>query len=89
MPKVVTEQMRREKALRAYIAKGQVLTGLQFDKDLAERIGESPSTFSRYRKTFFANLGFWTFCRLARELEFTGREVCEIIGIPYEGGEMK
>ena len=87
MPKVVTEQARREKSLLGAVARGRAVAGLVTDKDMAEAIGVNPATFSRYRRNYFACMSFETFCRMARRLNMSAREVCAAVGIPYKEAE--
>lgn len=78
-----TEQQRREKALRRAIARARVDLDLPLDNDLCAYLNIPSSTFSRIKREPYRGFGFERAGHLARSLHFTGREVCEIIGVPY------
>lgn len=87
MPKLrLTEQQRREKALQRAIARARVDLDLPLDGDLCVYLKIPTSTFSRVKREPYRGFGFEKAAHLARELEFTDRELCEICGVPYHGG---
>ena len=87
MPKLrLTEQQRREKALQRAIARARVDLDLPLDGDLCVHLNIPTSTFARAKREPYKGFGFAKAAHLARELEFTDRELCEICGVPYHGG---
>lgn len=80
----LTPQQRREKALLGAIGKHTAEMGLRRDCDIAARIGMSRQSWSKYRNKNFQMPGLLVFGLIARRLGFTGREVCEIVGVPYD-----
>lgn len=87
MPKLrLTEQQRREKALQRAIARARVDLDLLLDGDLCVYLHIPTSTYSRVKREPYRGFGFEKAGHLARELEFTDRELCEICGVPYHGG---
>lgn len=88
MPKLRRSlQQQREDNLMLAIERAKLEMGMQFDKDVAELIGMSPNTYSRYARKNFWLPGLDLFAKMARKLKFTGEEVCSIIGVPYEKEE--
>ena len=81
-----TEQQKREKALMAAMARGKVLKSLPRDIDVANRLNIPHCTFERHKKDAFQRLDLYKFGLMARTLGFTGREVCDIVGVPYDQG---
>ncbi len=79
----LTDQQRREKALEVAIAKAKVVLDLPYDQDVALEMGLSKTTFAARKKSPYRGYGFDRASQLARALHFTGREVCEIMGVPY------
>lgn len=85
MPKLrETEQQKREKALLVAVARSSTELGLYSDKEIAEFLGISPQSYYQYKKKRFQTPGFQLFCKMARTLHMTGREVCAAVGVPYE-----
>lgn len=85
MPRLrMTEQQQREKALQRAIARARVDMDLPLDQDVADTLGLKRATFSDRKKDLYKGFGFDRASQIARQLRFTGRELCEIIGIPYE-----
>lgn len=85
MPKLrLTEQQRREKALQRAIARARVDLDLPQDSDLCDYLNIPRSTYTRYKREPYHGFGFDQAAHLARALGFTGRELCEICGIPYK-----
>lgn len=80
----LTDQQRRERALKVAIARAAAEEGLELDKDIAKVIGMTDKTYSYYKKKKFQNANLEQFGRLVRNLGLTGREVCAAVGIPYE-----
>lgn len=84
MPKVISERQRREKALDVAIAKAKVMLGLPHDIDVADALGMDKGAYSaRKARGLYRGFGFDKAAELAQRLHFTGREVCEIMGVPY------
>lgn len=83
IPKRVSEQERREKALMGTIAKHAAEMGLYEGKDIAAFLGMSPQSYGQYRKKKFQTPGFILFCFIARKFQMSGREVCAAVGVPY------
>ena len=79
-----TEQQKREKALMVAIARSTAELELTQDKDIAEFLGISAQSYHQYKKKKFQTPGLMLFSKMARRLHFTGREVCAVIGVPYE-----
>lgn len=87
MPKLrATPQELREKAMMAAIGRGRGLNGLWKQKEVAEFVGLTEYGYSRAKKDNFMGLSLKQFSEMARKLAFTDRELCEIVGIPYQGG---
>lgn len=85
MPKLrMTDQQRREKALMRALEKAKFENDLKYDIDVANRLGVVPVTYLRRKKKSFQTTPLQDFALMARVLHFTGREVCEIIGVPYK-----
>lgn len=85
MPKLrETDQQKREKALMVAIARGAAEMELDTDKEVAEKLGMKPQNYSKAKKKHFQSPGFVMFCKMARILHFSGRELCTIVGVPYE-----
>lgn len=80
----LTEQQKRELALKVAIARGKAREGIPYDFVLAKKLDVSTPTFARYRSEGFQKVKLHTFGLMCRTLKFTGREVCEILGVPYE-----
>lgn len=76
-------QKKREKALFGAIGRAQGVAGMR-DYQTASLLEIHPSTFSAYKHNAFQSIGFWDFARMARKLEFTPKELCDMVGIPYE-----
>ena len=85
MPKLrETDQQKRERFFLAAVERGKTQQGFRYDKDVAEALGMNKDSYSLYKRKAFQNLNFSLFCKMARLLKLTGREVCTIIGVPYE-----
>ena len=80
----MTEQQVRVKALIRAIARAQVDLDLPKDQDMAKALGITQSAYSKRKHEPYRGYGFDRASELARRLHLTGREVCEIIGVPYE-----
>ena len=80
----VTPQQQREKALMGAISRCVSERELETDADVAGFLGMEPYTYGRYRRMKFQTPGFLLFCKMARQLGLTGREVCAAVGVPYE-----
>lgn len=84
MPRLrMTDQQQREKALQRAVSRAGADLGLPRDQDVAQALGMGQSTFSKRKKDLYRGFGFDRASQLARQLHFTGKEVCEIIGVPY------
>lgn len=55
---------------------------------MAQALGMGQSTLSKRKQDLYRGFGFDRVSQLARQLHLTGKEVCEIVGVPYtpEGG---
>ena len=88
MPKLRrSAQERRKYALAAAIARGKVDKGIRTDAQLAEKLGMSSQRLYYHRKRYYQMMKVGEFCRMARELGFTGRELCAAVGVPYSDPE--
>lgn len=93
MPKLrMTEQQKlseqksnREKSLLRAVERGKAERDFKRDYMLAKELGMKPANYSRYKKNCFQNMNFSLFCKMARVVHMTGRELCDAVGIPYEG----
>ena len=83
----MTEQQRREKALRVAVSRGKEERGYRHDMDVADAIGVNRSTYYRYRRESFQQMDLMHFAKLVKVLGLTGREVCSAFGVPYGGEE--
>lgn len=84
MPRLrLTEQQQREKALQRAIARARVDMDLPLDQDVAQTLGMGQSAFSKRKKEPYRGFGFDQVSQMARKLHFTGKELCEIVGVPY------
>ena len=79
----MTEQQQREKALQRAVARAKVDVALPRDQDVAHAVGMGQSAYSKRKQDLYHGFGFDRASQLARHLHLTGREVCEIIGVPY------
>lgn len=88
MPKLrKTERQRQEMALEVAIAGARVRLRLPKDQDMAQYLGLDPCALSRRKQNYYKGFGFDKAAELAQRLHFTGREVCEIMGVPYADPE--
>lgn len=78
---------QREKALIGAIAKHAAEMGLSKDREIADHIGITPQSFAVYKGKNFQMHGLTLFSIMARRLGFTGKEVCAIVGVPYEDSD--
>lgn len=86
MPKLrLTERQQREKALKLAIARARVELDLADPADLIDHLGIAHTTYYRKAKDPYTGFGFEEVADFARKMGFTGRELCAIFGIPYEG----
>lgn len=84
----MTEQQRREKALELALARTRTELDLPMDKSLAAYVGMTDKNFSYYKSRRFQNLDLQRFANMARRLRMTGKEVCDILGVPYQQEEV-
>ena len=82
-----TEQQRREKLLLATLAKASVENDLAHDKDVANFLNLDVNTYRYRKRAAFQRTPLEDFARMARMLRFSGREVCTMLGVPYEDME--
>ena len=80
----VTPQQQRERALMGAISRCAAERELDTDAEVAGFLGMDTHSYSRYRRMKFQTRGFLLFCKIARQLGLTGREVCAAVGVPYE-----
>lgn len=80
----MTPQQQREKALMGAIGRCLSERGLHTDIEAAAYLGMLPQSYGRYRRIKFQTPGFTLFCKMARQLGMTGKEVCAAVGVPYE-----
>lgn len=84
MPKLkMTNEQKRENALRQAMARGKASQGFKHDKQIAEALGMSRPNFSHHQLDGFKRMSTETFFRMVRRLQITDRELCTIAGIPY------
>lgn len=79
----MTEQQQREKALLRAMARARVDMDLPYDRDVAQVLDVGKSSFCDYKKDPYRSFGFQKASHFCRKLRLTGKEVCEIIGVPY------
>ncbi len=79
----LTDQQQREKALQRAIARARVDMDLPRDQDVAKTMGMGQSTYAKRKKDLYRGFGFDRASKLARQLHLTGKEICEIVGVPY------
>lgn len=84
MPRVLTEQQKREKALRVSVSRAKEEQGFRSDQELAAKLGIDRSTYSRYKQDAFQKMSLSAFAKMARTLNFTPEDVCSAIGITYK-----
>ena len=85
MSKVKTPQQAREDTLRKAIAKAKIELGMEYDKDVAEMLGVCRGTLCCQQRKNFEPMKLWDFAKMARILHFSGKDVCDIIGVPMNG----
>lgn len=86
MPKVAwSPQYQREKAVKLAVARARIDLDLNRDYELAQFVGIDPGNFSRYKRANFQGLSFKQMSNMARKLNFTAKEWCDIAGVPYDG----
>ncbi len=81
--KIQSEREARERAVMLAVARCQVELGFQYDLQVAGFLGMLPQFYGRYKRMKFQTPWFLLFCKMARQLGFTDREVCESVGIKY------
>lgn len=85
MPKLRMDgQAARERALRRAIARAQVDLDLPEDQDVARTLRIGSSTYSKRKKKLYEGFGFDKVSVMARELHFSAKELCEIVGVPFQ-----
>lgn len=85
MPKLrMTTVERCKKAYHHAMARAQIDLGLHKDYEMADKLKLSKSAYCRAKQEGFRTFGFEKAGALARSLKMTGREVCEIMGVPYD-----
>ena len=85
MPKLrMTDQQRREKALELALARTSTALSLPHDKNVAAYVGMTDRNYSYHKQKRFQAIDLYRFAHMARQLHMTGREVCDILGVPYE-----
>lgn len=88
MPKLrQTEQQRREKALLTTLAKAKIENDLAHDNDVANFLHMDVNTYRYRKRAAFQRTPLEDFARMARMLRFSGRDVCAMLGVPYEDME--
>lgn len=80
-------QAAREKELMRAINRCQFELGLPSKLKLSEYLRIPNSTFRLQVTENFQSMKLRDFAAMARRLGFTAREVCAIIGVPYENKE--
>ncbi|MDN0032606.1 hypothetical protein QVN85_06780 [Oscillibacter valericigenes] len=84
MPKLRdTPQQRRDKAFRGALDRGLSENEIT-DKVLADKLGVTNVTVSRWRGGQYPKMTLERFAELAARVGMTGQEVCRIIGVPYK-----
>lgn len=84
MPKLRdTPQQRKDKAFRSALDRGLSEKDMT-DIALAQRLGVTNVTVSRWRKGQYPKMTLERFAEVAARVGMTGREVCRIIGVPYQ-----
>lgn len=85
MPKLrMAAEEIRERAYHRAMARAQVDMGIYRDCEVADMLKMSKSTFCRAKQDGYRSYGFAKAGTLARGMGMTGREVCAILGVPYE-----
>lgn len=84
MARTKTPQQAREAALMKAIAKGKIELGIEYDKEVAEILGVHRGTFCCQQRKNFEPMKLWDFAKMARMLHFSGKDVCDIIGVPMK-----
>jgi len=84
MPKLRdTPQQRKDKAFKGALGRCLAESGLT-GKAVSEKIGVSNVTISRWKNGEYRKMSLERFASLAQRVGMNGREVCKIIGVPYE-----
>ena len=84
MPKLRdTPQQRKDKAFRGALDRG-LSENEMTDLVLADRLGVTSITISRWRNGKYKKMTLERFVQLAARVGMTGQEVCRIIGVPYK-----
>lgn len=85
MPKLRrSAEENRRRAWNLAVARCQIDEELLLDQDIAERLKMKPNTYSKRKRNLYRSFGFEEAGKFARALKMTGREVCEILGVPYD-----
>jgi len=84
MPRTVSRQERQEKALLKAIEHAKIEKGIRSDRELADRLGIPDATYNRRKLHKFSYVGPYKLGDMFRLLDFTGRQLAEIFGVPYD-----
>ena len=83
MPKIKSLQEKREDALLGAIGRCRGMLRLNTDRAAAQKIGISPRRYCEGRAKNFQNFRLPEFAKMARALNFTAKDLCDIVGVPY------
>lgn len=83
MPKLYNKQRQREIALELALKRSMLEFGFLHEKDVAQYLNMSRSSFSSRKKDHFQKMSLLQFANMARRLHWSGKDVCAMIGVPY------
>ncbi len=78
----MTTHERQAVAFREAFARGKASKQLD-DYQISDALQSSRTVISTYRREGPWNMSFQRFSSLAKKVGMTGREVCRIVGVPY------
>lgn len=84
MPKArMTDEEREERAFYRAYARAKVDLGLDYEQDVAKKLGIKRSTLSKRKPDLYGGFGFRRAKTLVKALQITDRELCEMFGVRY------
>ncbi len=84
MPRIVSRQERQEQALLKAIEHAKIEKGIRSDRELADLLGMPDATYNHQKMRKFSSVGPYKLSEMFRLLDFTGRQLAEIFGVPYD-----